>query len=221
MTFAAAFAAGHARRGLLIDYGGVLTTDVFESFHAFERTAGLEHGAVVRLLRGDARAAALLAELETGATPVPAIETALAALLGVPGTRLLERMFGGMRPQPAMWEAVRALRDRGVRTALVSNSWGLDGYPARLSELFDAMVISGDVGLRKPDPQIYLLGAARIGLPPGDCVFVDDLPGNLVPAARLGMAVIRHTDPASSVAALADVFDLEPEVLAAGPAQSR
>jgi epoxide hydrolase-like predicted phosphatase len=75
----------------------------------------------------------------------------------------------------------------------VSNSWGVRRYPRDLlTELFDGVVISGEVGIRKPAPEIYRLGAERIGLDPRDCVFVDDLPFNLAPAAELGMATIRH-----------------------------
>lgn len=214
--------AARSRRGLLIDYGGVLSTDVFESFHAFEHAEGLEHGATVRLLRGDERAEKALAELERGVVAAAAAEAEIAALLGVAPAGLLARMFARMRPQPAMLEAVRAARRAGVRTALVSNSWGVDGYPEDLfTDLFDAVVISGRVGLRKPDPEIYRLAAGKLGLEPGECVFVDDLPGNLAPAARLGMAVIRHRDPAETIAALADLFELEPGALAAGPAQAR
>ncbi len=217
--------AGRARRGLLIDYGGVLTTDVFESFCVFEQEEGLERGATVRLLRGDERAAQLFAALETGTVTAAGFQAEIGALLGVAPAGLLARMFAAMRPEPAMLEAVRGLRRAGVRTALVSNSWGVDGYPEELfQDLFDAVVISGDVGLRKPDPEIYLLAAAKIGLDPAECVFVDDLPGNLKPAARLGMAVIRHTAAVATIAELAAVFGLEPDALetgSAGPALSR
>lgn len=222
MTAATTPPADHARRGLLIDYGGVLSTDVFESFHEFEQAEGLERGMVVRLLRGDVRAAGLLAQVETGAMAAAAFETQIAALLGVAPTRLLARMFAGMRPEPTMLEAVRTVRRAGLRTALVSNSWGVDGYPEDLFvDLFDAVVISGQVGLRKPDPEIYRLAAGKIGLEPGECVFVDDLPGNLTPAARLGMAVIRHTNAAATIAELAGILDLdlEPGTLETDPAR--
>ncbi|MBS2965715.1 HAD family phosphatase [Actinocrinis puniceicyclus] len=202
--------AGRARRGLLTDYGGVLTTSVFESFHAFERAEGLERGASVRLLRDDARAGRLLAGMETGATAAAAFEAEIGAMLGVSPGGLLSRMFAATRPQPEMIDAVRAARRAGVRTALLSNSWGEGGYPeASFAQLFDAVVISGRVGLRKPDPAIYRLAADRLGLEPGDCVFVDDLPGNLQPAERLGMAVILHREPAGTLAALGRLLGLD------------
>jgi epoxide hydrolase-like predicted phosphatase len=90
-----------------------------------------------------------------------------------------------------------------VRTGLVSNSWGTRRYDrALLAELFDGVVLSGEVGLRKPAPEIYSLGAARIELAPGDCVFVDDLPFNLTPAAELGMATIHHRDARETIGEL-------------------
>jgi len=68
------------------------------------------------------------------------------------------------------------------------------------------VVISSEVGLRKPDPAIYELGAREIGLPPEACVFVDDLGGNLKPAAALGMATIKHVDAASTIAQLRELL---------------
>jgi epoxide hydrolase-like predicted phosphatase len=92
-----------------------------------------------------------------------------------------------------MLGAVRAARDAGIRTGLLSNSWGAGRYDAAMLERhFDAAVISGKVGLRKPDPAIYALAAQELGLPPARIVFVDDLPGNLKPARALGMATVRH-----------------------------
>jgi epoxide hydrolase-like predicted phosphatase len=208
--------ADRARRGLLIDYGGVLTTSVFESFRAFELAENLPPDAVARLLGQDERAAELLRGLETGGGEAQ-FEAGLADLLAVPAQDLIPRLLGGLRPEPAMIDTVRELRRAGVRTALVSNSWGAGGYPEALfGELFDALVISGQVGLRKPDPAIYLLAAEKIGAEPGECVFVDDLPGNLEPAARLGMAVVRHLEPAATRAALGRLFTVGP-----APAQPR
>jgi epoxide hydrolase-like predicted phosphatase len=72
--------------------------------------------------------------------------------------------------------------------------------------LFDDVVISSEVGLRKPDPAVYELAAERLGLPPAGCVFVDDLPGNLKPALALGMATVLHMGDAA--ATLAEVSAL-------------
>ena len=71
-----------------------------------------------------------------------------------------------------------------------------------LAELFDGIVISGEEGFRKPDPRMYALGAARAGVEPTDCVFVDDLAFNLPPAQELGMAVVHHTGAETTLAEL-------------------
>ena len=128
-------------------------------------------------------------------------EPRFAAVIGVtePGG-LIDRLFGGMRTDHAMMNAVRAAKDAGVRTGLVSNSWGKGRYDrSQFPVLFDGVVISAEVGVRKPDPRIYELGAEAIGLEPADCVFVDDLPGNLKPARELGMATVHHTDAQDTV----------------------
>jgi epoxide hydrolase-like predicted phosphatase len=191
-------------RGLLVDYGGVLTSNVFDAFNEFCAAEGLPHDAVRELFRHDERARDLLAGLETGKLPTPDFEARFAQLLGVAPERLIERLFAAMEPDAEMVAAVGAARAQGVRSGLVSNSWGAaDLYQReRFAELFDAVVISGEVGLRKPDPAIYRLAAERLGVAPERLVFVDDLPGNLKPARALGMTTIAHRDASSTLAEL-------------------
>jgi epoxide hydrolase-like predicted phosphatase len=180
-------------RGLLVDYGGVLTTDIFASFRAFCTAEGLEPETVRDHFRSDPEATRLLVGLETGALSEVEFEPRFAALLGVSSERLIDRLFGGMEPDAAMIAGVRAARAAGLRTGLLSNSWSASHYDGLLAEeLFDAWVISGDVGLRKPDPAIYALAAERMELPAAAIAFVDDLPGNLKPARALGMTTIVH-----------------------------
>jgi len=188
------------RRGLIVDWGGVLTTDVFASFRAFCVAEGLAPDTVRDLFREDPRARDLLAGLETGELDRDGFQTAFAALLGVAPEGIVERLFGGIAPDEGMIGAVRAARAAGLRTGLLSNSWRVEDYDrALLEELFDACVISGEVGLRKPDPAIYALAAERVGLPPEALVYVDDLPGNLKPARALGMATVAHRDAAETL----------------------
>jgi putative hydrolase of the HAD superfamily len=195
------------RTGLIVDYGGVLTTDIFASFRKFCEAEGLDPETVRDRFLKDTEARRLLEELETGRMREAEFEPAFAAVLEVESERLIDRLFGGMEPDRAMVEGVRAARAAGVRTGLLSNSWGDDRYDReQLAELFDAWVISGEVGLRKPDPAIYELAAERLGLPPEACVFVDDLPGNLKPARALGMATVVHRGDAA--ATLAEVSEL-------------
>jgi putative hydrolase of the HAD superfamily len=187
------------RSGLIVDYGGVLTTDVFASFRVFCEAEGLDPETVRERFLRDPHARELLAELETGRIREAEFEPRFAALLEVESERLVDRLFGAMQPDEAMVDGVRAARRAGVRTAMLSNSWGDDRYDrVMLAELFDAWVISAEVGLRKPDPEIYELAAERLGLPPEACVFVDDLPGNLKPARAIGMATVVHRGDAEA-----------------------
>jgi epoxide hydrolase-like predicted phosphatase len=188
-------------RGLLVDFGGVLTTDVFSSFEQFGRAEGIEPEAVRDRFRGDPTARELLADLECGLMTEEEFEPRFAAIIGVADhSGLIDRLFAGMRPDMAMLGAVRTAKLAGVRTGLISNSWGKGRYDRSLfPELFDGVVISGEVGMRKPDPRIYELGAQSIDLPPARCVFVDDLPFNLKPAAELGMTTVLHRSSAETV----------------------
>jgi epoxide hydrolase-like predicted phosphatase len=190
-------------RGLLVDWGGVLTSDVFDSFRSFCTGEGLEPDAVAQIFRHDAACRDLLIAFETGALPEEEFELQFAPHLGVDASGLIDRLFAGSAPDDEMIEAVRRARGAGVRTGMVSNSWGVRRYPRDLlAELFDAVVISADVGIRKPTPDIYRLGAERIGLDPRACVFVDDLPFNLTPAAELGMATVHHRASDQTIAEL-------------------
>jgi putative hydrolase of the HAD superfamily len=108
---------------------------------------------------------------------------------------------------PPLREVVRCARRAGIGTALVSNANGL-GDPG-LAALFDTVVLSGAVGVAKPDAEIYLLTARRLGLEPGHCVFVDDLHRNVAGAVAAGMVGVHHQDVASTVTELGALFDLE------------
>jgi putative hydrolase of the HAD superfamily len=191
-------------QGLLVDWGGVMTTDVFVAFADFGADEGIGRDAVVRLFRGEPKARELLIGLETGVLADAEFESAFAGLLGVRAENLIERMLGRVGSDGRMRAAVATARRAGVRTGLISNSWGTSTYPVEeLRELFDGVVISGDVGVRKPSRKIYELGAQAIGLRPEQCVFVDDLAQNLVPARELGMGAIHHQNTDTTLAELA------------------
>ena len=117
------------RKGLLIDWGGVLTTDLFASFASFCEAEGLEAAKVRDLFRHDPAARDLLVEFECGRVDEPEFERRFAPMLGVAPDGLVERMFAGSAPDVRMLGAVKAARDGGVKTGLISNSWGVDRYP--------------------------------------------------------------------------------------------
>ena len=181
--------------GLLIDFGGVLTTNVFDSFKAFCRSEGLPEDTVKQIFRDrEGPGLALLRELEKGELTADEFSEQFAPILGVGPENLVERLFGGIGPDEPMVNAVRRARAAGIKTGLISNSWGngLAYDPQMLEELFDTVVISGEVGLHKPQPEIYTLTAQRIGVAPGECVFVDDLRENCEGAEAVGMKAILH-----------------------------
>jgi putative hydrolase of the HAD superfamily len=105
---------------------------------------------------------------------------------------------------------VRAARREGVRTGLVSNSWGQERYDrASFPELFDAVVISGEVGLRKPEPEIYRYAAEQLDLAPEQCVFVDDMSHNVIGAQAVGMVAIHHTSYDETLRELQNLFGID------------
>lgn len=187
-------------RGLVVDWGGVLTGPVDEAFARWAR----EEGIAADLLAGVLQQAFAVADdspvhaLERGELSGPEFERGLAAALAalgspVPADGLLTRMLSGLSPSESMLGLVAAVRAAGLRTGVLSNSWANE-YPREGWEaLFDVVVISGEVGMRKPEPRIYHHVLDLLALRPQEAVFVDDLPVNVHAAAELGMVGVLHT----------------------------
>lgn len=183
-------------KGLLIDFGGVLTTNVFESFRAFCRDEGIDPERIKALFRSSPEALATVRALEKGDLSEDEFAERFGELLELDPVRrpgLVDRMFGHIQPDEAMVDALRRARGQGVRTGLISNSMGAGRYDrSTFPELFDGVVISGDVGMHKPQPEIFVLGAERAGVAPEECVFVDDLRENCEGAEAVGMTSVLH-----------------------------
>jgi len=194
------------QKALLVDFGGVLTTDIWSSFAAFCEQRGLDAGAAKQLFRDDPDALATLRGLETGEVEPAEFERRFAALLGTEPDGLVEGLFAGLRPDQPMLEAVGRAREARVPTGLISNSWVMDHYTDEIRALFDAAVISAEVGLHKPQPEIYLLAAERLGVDPEDCVFVDDLRENCAGAEAVGMTAVLHRDAAETIARVEELL---------------
>jgi epoxide hydrolase-like predicted phosphatase len=234
------------RKGLLVDYGGVLTSSVTRSFRAFCREEGLDSELAketfLEAYHADDGGQSAIHKVEKGLITAEEFAELLAEIFSrkagrpIASENLITRLFARMELNEELFEAVASARRAGVRTGLLSNSWGthdqpvdpvggsdekhaprrLDGYPRhRFPELFDAVVISGEVQMRKPDPEIYLHAAELLGLPPSACVFVDDLDRNVEVAESLGMAGIVHRDNAETIGQLAELLGVEPELLRA------
>ena len=194
---------------LLVDFGGVLTSDIWSSFADFCEQRGLDPEAAKRLFRENPDALAQLRRLETGDADQGEFEQHFGSLLETEPEGLIEGLFAGLEPAEPMIEAVGRARQAGIPTGLVSNSWVMDHYTEQVRSLFDAVVISAEVGLHKPQPEIYLLAAERVGAEPSACVFVDDLRENCDGAERVGMTAVLHRDAVATIAALERLLGVE------------
>lgn len=195
---------------MLFDFGGVLTTSVWDSFAAFCRSEGLDPDAIKSLFRSDPEALKELRGLETGELSESDFEDTFGKRLGLENPEgLIDSMFTGMKPLEPMVDAVRQIRASALLTGLVSNSWSTAHYDRKLlAELFDAVVISAEVGLHKPQPEIYRLAAERLEVEPAECIFVDDLQENCEGAEAVGMTAIRHRDAQDTIARLTELSGL-------------
>lgn len=207
-------------RGLVVDWGGVLTSGLHEAMSAWAAADGVDYAGFRQVLaewlgpvQGRVAERNPVYALERGELAVPHFEEQLAARLTtrsgqpVPATGLVARMFEHFVHAPDMTGLVRRARAAGLRTALLSNSWGNDYSCEGWTDLFDAVVLSGEVGMRKPEPEIFRHTARLLGLDPAECVFVDDLPGNVAGAVAVGMVGVHHIDYATTAAELEVLFD--------------
>ena len=203
-----------AFEALIVDFGGVLTNPLQESLDAFAASVGIELQDLVRVMLPiyTGQEDAMVAGFETGKVDEEEFDRELALRLEkttgkhIEALGLVSRIFAGTHLERSMLDLLVMARRGGMKTALLSNSWGMSGYPRELfSDLFDVAVISGDVGLRKPDPGIFGLTLDRLGVPAERCIFVDDHPGHLEPAKAAGMTVILHLSPEQTIARVTEL----------------
>jgi len=209
-------------RGVIMDWGGVMTNPIRDMVQAWLDDEDVDHERYAAVMRpwvtgayshnGDINP---IHALERGECTTAEFERLLAGLLarrdGVQllAEGLLTRMFAGSIPADSMYDAVRAIRAAGLRTGLLSNSWGMADYPRHLFPgMFDVVVISAEVGMRKPEERIFRHATGLLGLDPAECAFVDDIQVNIAAAEALGMTAILHTDPAATLARLGGLLGL-------------
>lgn len=202
-------------RAVLFDYGGVLTVPLAPAFGSFEAEHGIPPGRSFQLMMSVSQGSGgggPIGALERGELSAADFEAQLRGLLvedgfRPPATDLIAGMFERLDPEPDVWDLAAWLREQGVRTGLLSNSWGIDMYPwDRLDTHFDLTVVSGQVGLRKPDPAIFELALEQVGLPASSCAFIDDLERNVEVAASLGLTAIHHTGDAAATRRAVESF---------------
>ena len=206
-------------RGLVVDWGGVLTGDLGTVVRSWAEGDGIDVDVYVAIMRdwfgepvgAEARLNPIHA-LERGEMTVPDFEQRLAAALTERTGRplepegLLHRMFEKFEHAPDMSALVRRARESGLRTGLLSNSWGNDYPRDGWDEMFDVVVISGEVGMRKPEPRIFEHTLGLIGLEAAECVFVDDIRHNVDAAVAVGMVAVLHRSYDETRAELETLF---------------
>ena len=209
-------------RGVVADWGGVMTNPIAETVRAWIAADEIEYASYHAVMKAWVTGAYdgagednPIHGLERGECSDEEFEEMLAAQIvrrdGGPVTAagLLDRMFAATVLSEPMQDLLRRVRAAGLKTAMLSNSWGVGIYPADvLAELFDAVVISAEVGMRKPEERIFRHAAGLLGLDPAQCVFIDDIEANVQAAEALGMTGVLHTDPAATAGRLAELLGL-------------
>ena len=189
-------------QGLIVDWGGVLTMPIHTAIGRWLKVTGVDrehYGAVLgRWVQPGPDMMSPVHRLERGELAVEEFEHLLSAALAREGSTIeAQGLVGTMLADLSIYEdsmtsLVTRAHAAGVRTGLLSNSWGIGYDRSDWHEMFDAVVISGEVGMRKPERQIFELALDRIALPAGECVFIDDMPHNVSAAAEAGLVGIVH-----------------------------
>ncbi|GAA3117586.1 hypothetical protein GCM10010466_05750 [Planomonospora alba] len=207
-------------KGVLIDWGGVLTTGLREAIDVWIAAERIDPGRyrdvmrelVVQAYEAGPDGENLIHALERGEISALDFERDLARRLltldGVPPVAegLLTRMFAGFQPVQPMYDMLAAARAAGLKTCLLSNSWANDYPRDSWDGLFDQVVISGEVGMRKPEPRIFEYALDLVGLSGPECVFIDDIEANVTAARALGITGVHHREPAETIAHLEGLF---------------
>lgn len=201
--------------GVLFDMGGVVMDSPLHAIARYEAARGLpanainrvvattgETGAWARLERGELTAATFCAPFEAECR---------AHGVEISGAEIMASVAAAGVPRPAMLEAIRRIRARGLRVGALTNNWKREGseddaVPHRLREHFDVFVESRVVGLRKPDPRIYTLACRELGVEPARTAFLDDIGRNLKAARELGMTTIKVDDPGQALRELSGLL---------------
>src|SRR3954449_11010909 len=194
------------------DFGGVLTTSPFEAFTRYETERGLPAD-IIRRTNAANHLENAWAKFERAEVDIHAFDELFASesrALGaeVRGRDVLPLLQGDLRPE--MVEALKRIRSR-FKTGCITNNLpanaigstsGRSLYVAEVMALFDHIIESAKIGLRKPDPQIYRMMADTLGVDPVNCIYLDDLGVNLKPPREMGMRTIKVVNSAQALAEL-------------------
>ncbi len=212
-----------SRTAVLFDLGGVVLGSPLQAIRDYKAELGLERNAINRVAAMSAPTGAW-SRLERGEIGLeifyPAFEAdCRAAGLKMDARVMMNRIAGEASARPAMLTAIERLRAARLRAGALTNTWApnatKEARPTRsdgtraLKGFFDVFIESSVEGLRKPDPAIYRLACERLGSPPEEVVFLDDIGANLKPARALGMATIKVEAPEIALSELAGMVGLD------------
>lgn len=197
---------------VIFDFGGVLTTSPFEAFARFETERGLPVD-IIRRTNAANHLENAWARFERAEVDIDTFDKLFAAeslALGaeVRGRDVLPLLQGDLRPD--MVEALKRIKAQ-FKTGCITNNLpanaigsmtGRSLYVAEVMVLFDHVIESAKIGLRKPDPRIYQLMVETLRVDPKKCVYLDDLGVNLKPAREMGMTTIKVTSGAQAITEL-------------------
>lgn len=196
-----------AYRAVIFDLGGVVIGSPLHAIAAYEREQGVPAGCINRVVVDTAPVGAW-SRLERGELTMEEFYRAFdadcaAAGVVISARALMQRVAQSVAPRPAMLNAIRVIRARGLLAAAITNNWvAEDGGTSVLRPHFDVFIESAAVGIRKPDPRIFHLACDELEVTPQESIFLDDIGLNLKAARALGMTTIKVDDPDSALAAL-------------------
>ena len=199
---------------VIFDIGGVVVGSPLHAIADYERASGIAPGTINRIIVS-AGAEGSWARLERGELTTEEFFPIFDRECAAAGCRASGRaMMGAMAevtvPRPAMLTAIERIRASGRKTAALTNNWK-SGQPdlQPLASCFDVIVESAIEGIRKPDPRIYELACARLDVAASAAVFLDDIGANLKAARSLGMTTIKVVEPATALAELAALLEID------------
>jgi putative hydrolase of the HAD superfamily len=211
--------SGRRYSGLILDFAGVLTSNMVEVIGLFEQRERLAAGTFLKAW-ADPRGQDLYRRLEAGEIDQRGWNEGFGALLGIDPDGLMGRVLHDLDPAYEVIRVAREARAAGVRTAVLSNSLGREPYdpyaPYDLRGVFDVVVFSADLGIRKPDPAIFRHTLDLLGVTADSCVFADDTEANLISAHAMGMTVIHALDERETARQLRSLLDLRGAASAGG-----
>jgi putative hydrolase of the HAD superfamily len=200
-------------KAVIFDFGGVFTSSPFEAFNRYERARGLPDD-LIRKINSTNHLENAWARFERAELDLDGFDNAFAAEAAafgfeLPGRDVIPLLAGDVRPE--MVEALRRIKTKFKTGCITNNVPSMQAigagkpdnlYRREIVEMFDHLIESSKIGLRKPDPRIYRLMCKALSVAPEECVYLDDLGGNLKPARAMGMITIRVESASQAIAEL-------------------